>query len=94
MIEGVLTQGTRTTYTHPAGEMGNDRPFTVIHESWYSPELRLTVMMRADDPRSGESVNRYTNIDRSEPDPALFQIPPGYQVVDETDTFTIKISRP
>jgi hypothetical protein len=94
MIDGVMVEGTRTTTTYPVGAMGNDRPIVVTRESWHSPELRLEVLMKSSDPRSGESTMRFRIINRSEPDPALFQIPPGYQLVDETGSFTIKISRP
>src|SRR5207247_7747601 len=37
---------------------------------------------------------RLTNVNRAEPDATLFQVPPGYQVVDETGPFTIEIMRP
>src|SRR5687768_9276168 len=40
MIEGVEAEGTRTTVTIPAGEMGNERPIQIVSERWYSPELR------------------------------------------------------
>jgi len=50
------------------------------------------VLSKSTDPRSGEHVTRLTHIDRSEPDPALFQVPPGCTVVDETGAFTIKIT--
>jgi hypothetical protein len=33
----------------------------------------------------GEFAMRLQNIDRAEPDPALFRVPPGYQIVDEND---------
>jgi len=34
------------------------------------------------------------NFSTSEPDPGLFQVPPGYQIVEETGPFTIVIKRP
>jgi hypothetical protein len=38
---------------------------------------------------------RLQNINRSEPDPALFRVPRDYQIVDESgDQVEIKISRP
>src|SRR5262245_15000741 len=38
-IEGVEAEGTRTTITIPAGEIGNERPIEIVSERWYSPEL-------------------------------------------------------
>jgi hypothetical protein len=35
-----------------------------------------------------------SNISRVEPDPGLFRVPPGYQVIEETGPYTIRISRP
>lgn len=75
--------------------MGNDRPLVRASEFWYSPELKIEVLLKYSDPRSGESTVRLRNIDRSEPDPALFRVPPDYQIVDETgDRVEIKITRP
>jgi hypothetical protein len=95
VIEGVMVEGKKTTTTFPIGAMGNDRPLVRVSEYWYSPELKITVLAKHSDPRSGESTMRLQNIDRSEPDPALFRVPPDYQIVDETgDQVEIKITRP
>ncbi|MGA9672532.1 MAG: hypothetical protein WBQ94_25175, partial [Terracidiphilus sp.] len=83
-INGVEAQGTRTTRVIPAGREGNDQPLTVTHESWVSPELKLVVMSTNDDPRSGTSTMELTDIERAEPDPALFQVPEGYTVKERT----------
>ncbi len=79
-IEGVQADGTRHTMTIPAGEIGNDRAIQVVGESWYSAELKLTVMTKHSDPRQGDEIFRLTNINRSEPAPYLFQLPAGYQI--------------
>jgi hypothetical protein len=80
MIAGVNASGTRTTRTIPAGQIGNDRPIEITRETWYSPELQITVMSKTSDPRTGDSVYKLTNIDRSEPSPALFVVPSDYTV--------------
>lgn len=79
-IEGVVAQGTRTTHTIPAGEVGNDKPIEIVHERWYSAELQAVVMSRHADPRMGETTYRLTNIQRGEPDAALFQVPEDFKV--------------
>jgi len=81
-INGVEAKGIRTTQTFPAGAVGNDQPFTVTHETWTSRELRLAVLQIDDDPRTGSHTMELTDIDRGEPDPALFQPPEGYTVID------------
>jgi TonB family protein len=77
-IEGVEAEGTRSTVTIPAGEIGNERPIEIINERWYSSELQTVVMTRHSDPRMGESSYRLTNIDRSEPAKSLFEVPADY----------------
>lgn len=78
-FDGVAAEGTRTTMTIPAGEIGNVRAIDITSERWYSPELRVVVFSRRSDPRFGDTTYRLTNIVRAEPDPALFQIPPDYK---------------
>ena len=80
LIEGVQAEGTRTTVTIAAGEIGNELPISIVNERWYSPELQTMVMSRQSDPRFGETVYRLTNIDRSEPDKSLFEVPGDYTV--------------
>jgi hypothetical protein len=80
MIEGVEAQGTRTTITIPAGEIGNERAIEIVSERWYSPELQLVVMTRHSDPRSGETTYKLTNINRTEPAKSLFEVPAGFTI--------------
>lgn len=80
MIEGVQAQGTRTTVTIPAGDIGNERPIEIVSERWYSPELQLMVMTRHSDPRTGETTYKLTNINRTEPARSLFEVPPDYTI--------------
>jgi len=79
-IEGVPAHGTRITRTIPAGEMGNELPIVITTETWYSPDLKVLVMSKSSDPRMGETTYKLTNLSRSEPDPALFQIPADYTI--------------
>src|ERR1035441_2323236 len=72
-IEGVLSEGTRSTQTIPVGSIGNDREMQVVEERWYSSELKTTTMTKHSDPRTGEQIFRLTNIRRGEPSPDLFQ---------------------
>jgi hypothetical protein len=81
-MEGVLVNGVRTTHTIPAGQIGNDRPITIVMEIWTSPDLKTMVYSKRSDPRMGEQIFRLTNIVRVEPDPSLFTVPADFKVVD------------
>jgi hypothetical protein len=81
-IEGVMAEGTRITRTVPAGQLGNGQPLQTVVESWYSPDLRTTVLFKRSDPRTGETVTRYTNISRGEPAHSLFEVPADYKITE------------
>ena len=83
-IEGLPAKGTRTTVTIAAGAIGNQAPIQIVTERWYSADLQMAVRTRRSDPRSGETVTRLTNVDRSEPSPALFQVPSDFKVTEHT----------
>jgi hypothetical protein len=83
-MEGVLVDGTRTTLTIPAGQMGNEQPVQVVTERWYSSELQTVILSKHSDPRAGETVTRVTNVNRSEPSPTMFQVPADYKVTENT----------
>jgi hypothetical protein len=81
-IAGLEVVGTRTTQVIPAGTIDNDRDFTVVAETWTSPELKTTVRQMSSDPRTGKVTIELSNIDRSEPDPALFKPPAGTKMME------------
>ena len=83
-VAGVYAEGTRTTLTYPAGFMGSDRLITSTSEMWMSPDLKIIVLSITEDPRTGTQTIELTNLDRSEPDPTLFQVPEGYTIRDQT----------
>jgi hypothetical protein len=79
-INGVSANGTRTTITIPAGEMGNEQAIQIVSERWYSPELQTIVLSKHSDPRSGDTMSRLDNITRAEPAHTLFEVPADYKV--------------
>ena len=81
-MEGIQVSGVRTTRTISAGEIGNDRPITIVTEVWTSPDLKTIVYSKRTDPRMGEQTFQLTNIVRSEPDVSLFTVPPDFKIVD------------
>src|SRR5260370_20613434 len=79
-IDGVNAEGTRTTRTIRAGEIGNESPITVVSERWYSADLQMDVKSTHSDPRFGNTTYTLTNIQRAEPAASLFAVPSGYTV--------------
>jgi len=80
-MEGVLVNGVRTTRTIPVGEIGNDRPISIVTEVWTSPDLKTIVYSKRTDPRMGEQTFKLTNVVRSEPDASLFTVPGDFKIV-------------
>ena len=81
-FSGVKADGKMRTYEIPAGEMGNRNPIVVSHETWFSPELQVTVYTKHSDPRTGDNTYRLENLKREEPAAALFAVPSDYTVKD------------
>ena len=77
-IDGVTAEGTRVTRTIPAGRVGNANPIQIVFERWYSPDLQMVVKSVESNPEFGTTTFQLTNINRSEPDPSLFQVPSDY----------------
>ncbi len=92
-MEGVLVEGRKTIVIIPEGSQDNDRPITVVSERCISPELNITIFSKDNNPRYGETTTRLTNIDVSNPMLSLFQPPPDYKIVDETEPPTLKYTR-
>lgn len=86
-MEGVHVTGLRTTRTIPAGQIGNEKPITIVTEVWSSPELKTVVYSKRTDPRMGEQTFRLTNIVRAEPSASLFTVPTDFRIVDGPQTF-------
>lgn len=83
-IEGVEAHGTRTTWTTPAGEIGNDAPLVRTEESWWGTGIGLLLRQVNDDPQSGKTTREVVDLSLTDPDPGLFQPPEGYEVLTET----------
>jgi TonB family protein len=83
-MEGLPVKGVRVTQTYATGALGNDRPLTIVTEYWYAAELRINLLTKRMDPRYGVQTVRVTELERQEPDAALFRIGGEYRVVNET----------
>jgi hypothetical protein len=81
-IEGFTASGMRITQTIPAGKEGNEQSIVRVMESWYSKELKFALLTKSNDPRNGETTREVSDIQQTEPDPSLFQVPEDYKVTD------------
>lgn len=89
-MEGLLATGVRTTRTIPAGEIGNEKPLSVVTEVWTSPDLKTIIYSKRTDPRMGEQTFKLTNIQRAEPDPSLFTVPVDFKLTDGPRDFVYR----
>ena len=80
---GLDTIGTRQITTIPQGTVGNDRPIQIVLEFWHSPRLGFNLESLRSDPRLGTQKFTIAELDTVDPDPQLFRVPEGYQVVDQ-----------
>ena len=80
-MEGVAAHGVRETQTIPATQKSGGKEITVSDEYWYSEDLRLNLVIKHNDPRTGSVNMTVTQVTRTEPDPSIFEIPSGYRLV-------------
>ena len=83
-LDGVQLTGKRKTHIIPADRSGTGQPVTITDDYWYSPDLSIYLIIRHDDPRTGEQLVAVTHIERGEPAAGLLTVPDDYKVVDET----------
>ena len=80
VVGGVSAQGTRLTRTIPAGQIGNEKPILIVHETWFSNDLQIVVMSKRTNPWGGETTYTLTNIQRTEPAASLLAVPANFTV--------------
>ena len=79
-IEGVDCNGTRLTTTIPTGAVGNEKPISIVRETWFAPAIGAVVESTTDDPRYGKTTYQLTNVQLSEPPRSLFEPPANYRM--------------
>ena len=80
IVEGLTVEGYRQSMEVPQDAVGNSNKIDIVEETWISSDLKVAVLMKRDDSPGRRSTVRLTHVDRSEPDAALFQIPPDYKI--------------
>jgi hypothetical protein len=73
-IEGISVHGVRELQTIP-----DEKNLIVTDEYWYSEDLRINLIVKHSDPRSGSVTLTVSQITCAEPDTAFFEIPDNYK---------------
>ncbi len=81
-IDGVWVEGTAYTTTYPASMFGNELPIVVEKTTWYAPKLQMVLRSEERDPRMGTVTYTTEILGVEEPDPALFEIPDDYRIIE------------
>jgi TonB family protein len=87
VIRVLLAEGVRRTIAIPA--VGGQAARETVVETWTAADLQIVLREHTNDPLLGEIDTRVMELHAGEPPPALFQVPPDYQRVDERGDFTI-----
>jgi hypothetical protein len=78
-MEGSPAHGVRETQIIPAESSGAGREIVITDEYWYSDDLRINLVIKHSDPRTGAVTMTVSELTRAEPDRARFEIPDGYK---------------
>ena len=82
VFEGIEALGARSTVTWPGEAQPDGKEITTVHETWFSKEKGMILFIKNSDSRTGDETGKLTNIKWEDPDPELFIVPLGYQIVD------------
>ena len=83
-VGSVALRGIRKSRTVPANQSGTGQQLVIVDEYWYSPDLSIYMIIKHNDPRTGEQIVAVSEVSREEPQASLFEVPARYRVVDET----------
>ncbi|WP_260706168.1 hypothetical protein [Edaphobacter flagellatus] len=82
-LAGLTLTGIRRTRTIPAQVSTTGKDVIITDEYWYSPDLSIYMIIKHNDPRTGEQIVAVSEVDRHEPSASLLAVPQGYKIVDE-----------
>ena len=82
-LDGLTLTGIRKTHIIPAAMSTTGKDVAIVDEYWYSPELSFYMIIKHNDPRTGEQLVAVSNIERHEPAASVFVVPANYKIVDE-----------
>jgi hypothetical protein len=62
-----------------------------VNEFWVNKNLEFVIRADNRETNGTETIESLINVSHAEPDPALFQVPPGYKLVDENNRFDVVV---
>jgi hypothetical protein len=80
VIEGVECTGKQQTITIPIGAVGNERPISIVTETWTSPAIGAVVQSTTSDPRFGQTTYQLHNVQLGDQQRQLFELPADYRL--------------
>jgi hypothetical protein len=80
-IDGLAVHGLRQTQNIPAS--ASSKAAVITDEYWYSEDLRINLVVKHHDTRTGGVTLTVTGVNRAEPNPARFEVPEGYKAAGE-----------
>jgi hypothetical protein len=83
-IDGIYSEGTRVTFLIPQDD-GGAAEAGCVEEAWVSPDMKIAVLTKYGGTCSDGGIAEVRELDCSEPEAALFEIPTDYKIVTETD---------
>lgn len=90
-ISGIAAVGQRNTRTDPPGTYnGNDKTVVTVNERWIDPKTGIVIQTSNTGLRA-DTTTTMPDYKEGDPDPALFQIPAGYKVIDEPGKFSFDV---
>ena len=83
-LNGLQARGTRRTEIVPDYKSETGETVKIEDETWYSQDLHLNLLIRHSDSRVGVETVGVSNLKREEPPASMFQVPPGYRILNAT----------
>jgi hypothetical protein len=86
LINGIYAEGTRITEVI-ASDDGRGRDIVYVEETWISRDLKIVVLAKGTNSTNPgeETTTEIRELNGSEPDATLFEIPKDYKIVTPTD---------
>jgi hypothetical protein len=78
-LGGLTLTGIRKSHTIPANMSTTGHDIVIVDEYWYSPDLSIYMIVKHNDPRTGEQIVTVSGVDRHEPNANVFAVLPTYR---------------
>ncbi|WP_158945203.1 hypothetical protein [Granulicella sp. S190] len=82
-LDGLTLTGIRKTHIIPAAMSSTGKDIAIVDEYWYSPDLSIYMIIKHNDPRTGEQLVAVSDVERHEPAASVFAVPANFKIIDE-----------